>query len=140
MQTPELASLAKGLLDAYPGLAVEVQRSQQTAAYNASVPGSSTTSNHLADGGHGALDLAGPKADALAANPTGAAANWIWERHDHHWHIEPKKPQKPTTTPSGEEVSMQDVLGFAAKAKTEKELEFWMNLASQMAEKNREKS
>ena len=91
MQTEELASLARGLFDAYPGLSGEVTRSQQTAAYNAGVPGASTTSNHRADIGSGAIDLAGPKADAIGANPTGEAANWIWEWHDHHWHIEPKK-------------------------------------------------
>jgi len=91
MQTKELASLARGLFDAYPGLSGEVTRSQQTAAYNAGVPGASPTSNHRADIGSGAIDLAGPKADAIGANPTGEAANWIWEWHDHHWHIEPKK-------------------------------------------------
>ena len=92
MPTEQGAYQAKTLLDENPGLWKEITRSQQTAEYNAGVPGASTTSNHRADIGAGALDLAGPIADALAANPTGEAANWIWERHNgNHWHIEPKR-------------------------------------------------
>jgi len=38
---------------------------------------------------------------------------------------------------SGEEVTMQDILGWAAAAKTDKERDYWLNVASDLAESRR---